>query len=221
VDAFAFTGDTSTVAEIRVVVADDHQLTLSGVADSLTAHGIRVVGRAHSAPDAIAQVLETSPDALVSDLDFGPGPTGLDVAAHLRKDLPKLGIVVLSAYADPRLHHTSFQEAPRGLVYLIKQQVSKTDDIVDAVRLSIERARRADKGELPSIDLTQSQISVLRLVAQGLTNQAIAGQLSVTEESVAKTINRMIKRLGLESNPTLNSRATLIQSYFDLVGANK
>jgi DNA-binding NarL/FixJ family response regulator len=59
------------------------------------------------------------------------------------------------------------------------------------------------------------------LVAQGLANQAIANELSVTEESVSKTINRMIKRLGLPTGANINSRAALVQSYFDLVGANR
>jgi DNA-binding NarL/FixJ family response regulator len=157
----------------------------------------------------------------VSDLDFGPGPTGLDVAEHLRKQFPKLGIVVLSAYGDPRLHHTSLKQAPPGLVYLIKQQVTETNDIVEAVRASIRRAESAELGELPKINLTPGQISVLRLIAQGFSNQAIASQLSVTEESVSKTINRMIKRLGINSGPSTNSRAALIQSFFDVVGANR
>lgn len=209
------------MSELRVVVADDHQLTLSGVADSLSMNGVSIVGRARNAPDAIALVLQTKPDALVSDLDFGPGPTGIDIAVHLRKKMPKLGIVVLSAYGDPRLHHASLGEAPRGLVYLIKQQVSETADILDAVALSISRADKAEKGELPRINLTPAQIAVLRLVAQGLTNQAISRQLSVTEESVSKTINRMIKRLDLPTGPNINSRAALIQSYFDVVGANR
>ena len=209
------------MTELRVVVADDHQLTLSGVADSLSMNGVSIVGRARNAPDAIALVLATKPDALVSDLDFGPGPTGIDVATHLRKSLPKLGIVVLSAYGDPRLHHASLGEAPKGLVYLIKQQVADTADILDAVALSIVRADTAEKGHLPRVNLTPSQIAVLRLVAQGFANQAIARELSVSEESVSKTINRMIKRLDLATGPNINSRAALIQSYFDAVGANR
>jgi DNA-binding NarL/FixJ family response regulator len=221
VDSRALTRDTSRVTNLRVVVADDHQLTLSGVADSLTANGIQVVGRARSAPEAISLVNSLTPDALISDLDFGPGPTGLDIAAHLRKQFPRLGIVVLSAYGDPRLHHTSLDDAPRGLVYLIKQQVLETSDIVTALRRSILRAEKAEAGELPSVNLTHGQISVLRLIAQGFSNQAIAEQLSVTEESVSKTINRMLKRLGIASGPTVNSRAALVQSFFDLVGANR
>jgi DNA-binding NarL/FixJ family response regulator len=111
--------------------------------------------------------------------------------------------------------------APKGLVYLIKQQVSETAEILDAVTLSIDRANKAEKGQLPRVNLTPAQIAVLRLVAQGLTNQAIATELSVAEESVSKTINRMIKRLDLTTGPNINSRAALIQSYFDVVGANR
>lgn len=204
-----------------VVVADNHRLTLSGVADSLSAHGMAVVGQGNSAAEAFALVEKLKPAALVTDLDFGPGPTGLDIAARLRKSHPTLGIVVLSAYADPRLHQVNLREIPRGLVYVIKQQVATTEDLVRAVHTSIENARKAAKGELPKIDLTASHIAVLRLVAQGFSNSAIAETLTITEESVAKNINRMSKRLGIESGPEVNVRAALIQHYFDAVGANQ
>ena len=204
---------------LRVVVADDHSLTLQGVSDSLISHGISIVGRGRSAGEAVALVKEQKPDALVTDLDFGPGPTGLDIAESLRATLPKLGIVVLSAYGDPRLHSESLTKAPAGLVYLIKQQVHSTAALADAILVSIDKAAKAERGELPTINLTSAQISVLRLVAKGLSNSAIAEELSVTEDSVSKTINRMLKRLGIQQNSTVNSRAALLQSYFDMVGA--
>ena len=204
---------------LRVVVADDHSLTLQGVSDSLISHGISIVGRGRSAGEAVALVKEQKPDALVTDLDFGPGPTGLDIAESLRATLPTLGIVVLSAYGDPRLHSESLTKAPAGLVYLIKQQVHSTAALADAIVVSIDKAAKAERGELPTINLTSAQISVLRLVAKGLSNSAIAEELSVTEDSVSKTINRMLKRLGIQQNSTVNSRAALLQSYFDMVGA--
>ena len=205
---------------LRVVVADDHGLTLQGVSDSLVAHGISIVGRGKSAGEALTLVNALKPDALVTDLDFGPGPTGLDIAQNLRAALPRLGIVVLSAYGDPRLHSESLTKAPAGIVYLIKQQVDSTQTIADAIALSIDKAAKAERGELPSINLTSAQISVLRLVAKGLSNAAIARELSVTEDSVSKTINRMLKRLGIEHNSEMNMRAALLQSYFDMIGAN-
>lgn len=205
---------------LRVVVADDHGLTLQGVSDSLVAHGISIVGRGKSAGEALTLVNDLKPDALVTDLDFGPGPTGLDIAQNLRAAHPRLGIVVLSAYGDPRLHSESLTSAPAGIVYLIKQQIDSTQTIADAIALSIDKAAKSERGELPSINLTSAQISVLRLVAKGLSNAAIARELSVTEDSVSKTINRMLKRLGIEHNSEMNMRAALLQSYFDMIGAN-
>jgi len=70
------------VNPLRVVVADDHSLTLQGVSDSLLSHGISIVGRAQSAAEAVSLVKEHTPDALVTDLDFGPGPTGLEIAQN-------------------------------------------------------------------------------------------------------------------------------------------
>jgi DNA-binding NarL/FixJ family response regulator len=212
--------DTQEVEKIRAVVADNHSLTLSGVADSLSTHGITVVGQGNTAAEAIELVTATKPDVLITDLDFGPGPTGLDVASRLRDAYPKLGIVILSAYGDPRLHHVSMDHIPAGLVYLIKQKVSSTLEIVDAATLAIKNADKATKGTLPQINLTASQIAVLRLLVQGMSNAAIGANLSISEESVAKTINRMAKRLDITSGPDVNIRGALIQSYFDLVGSN-
>ncbi len=208
------------VNSLRVVVADDHNLTLQGVSDSLLSHGISIVGRGQSAAEAVSLVTEHTPDALVTDLDFGPGPTGLDIATSLRSRFPKLGIVLLSAYGDPRLHSESLVSAPAGLIYLIKQQVGSTSQLADAIVSSIDKAAKAEQGDLPVINLTSAQISVLRLVAKGLSNQAIAGELSITEDSVSKAINRMLKRLGIAQNSSVNPRAALLQSYFDMIGAS-
>lgn len=206
------------VKALRVVVADDHNLTLQGVSDSLLSHGISIVGRGQSAAEAVSLVKEHTPDALVTDLDFGPGPTGLDIATSLRSSFPKLGIVLLSAYGDPRLHSESLVSAPAGLIYVIKQQVGSTSQLADAIVSAIDKAAKAEQGELPSTNLTSAQVSVLRLVAKGLSNQAIAEELSITEDSVSKAIHRMLKRLGISQNSKLNSRAALLQSYFDMIG---
>jgi len=62
---------------------------------------------------------------------------------------------------------------------------------------------------------------LLRLIAQGRSNNAIARDMSITEESVSKNINRMVKRLGIEPSSDTNTRAALLQSYFDLIGSNR
>jgi DNA-binding NarL/FixJ family response regulator len=98
--------------------------------------------------------------------------------------------------------------------------VESTAQLAEAITVSIDKAVKAEDGELPAINLTSGQIAVLRLVAKGLSNHAIAQELSVTEDSVSKTINRMLKRLGIAQNSGVNSRAALLQSYFDMIGTN-
>lgn len=202
-----------------MVVADDHRLTLVAVSDSLTMHGLVVVGTASSPRGAIDAVIKYEPDALVIDLDLGPGPTGIDVAVHLRQSQPLLGIVILSAYADPRLLSLELPEAPGGTVYVVKQSVSETQEIVEAVGSAIARARsRDERSALPRVDLTRSQVAVLSLVAEGLSNSAISTRLFITEESVAKIIGRLLKRLGITAGGALNTRAALAHRYFDFIG---
>jgi DNA-binding NarL/FixJ family response regulator len=207
------------VTGYRVVVADDHRLTLVAVADSLTMHGLAVAETASTPRGAIEAVIKHRPDALVIDLDLGLGPTGIDVAVHLRQSQPLLGIVILSAYGDPRLLSLELPEAPGGTVYVIKQAVSETQEIVDAVESAIDRARSHDQGSvLPRVDLTRSQVAVLSLVAEGLSNAGISARLFITEESVAKIIGRLLKRLGITAGGDLNTRAALAHRYFDFVG---
>ena len=203
---------------LRVVVADDHGLTLSAVSDSLQVNGLVVEARASSAREAVDAVVKHQPDALVIDLDLGPGPTGIHVAARLRQRFPHLGVVVLSGYADPRLFAPSIPTAPRGTVYLVKQQVADVAAVVDAVRASVERAAAGDAASVPAVALTSSQVAVLDLVAQGFTNGAIAQRLFISEDSVAKSINRISKRLMISTGPETNTRGALTSRYFELVG---
>lgn len=203
---------------VRVVVVDDHGLTVSAVSDSLEVHGLDVVGRASCARSAVDEVVKHQPDVLVIDLDLGPGPTGIHVAITLRRRFPRLGVVVLSGYADPRLLSPTVPAAPPGTVYLVKQRVSEISTVVAAVHDAAQRAVLGLPATVPTVDLTHTQVAVLDLVAQGLTNSAIAERLHITEDTVSKTINRMAKRLRIPQGPETNTRGSLANRYFEFVG---
>lgn len=203
---------------LRVVVADDHGLTLSAVSDSLQFNGLVVEARALSAREAIDAVVKHQPDAIVIDLDLGPGPSGIHVAVRLRQRFPHLGIVVLSGYADPRLLSPALPPAPAGTVYLVKQKVADVSAVVMAVHSSLELAREGTLACVPSVGLTHSQVTLLDLIAQGLTNGAIAARLHITEDSVAKSVNRIAKRLDVAQSADVNTRGALAKRYFELVG---
>lgn len=204
---------------LSVVVVDDHRLTAMGIADSLRARDIRVAAIAHSVAQAVQSVNEHSPDVAVVDLDLGPGPSGLDLAAAFRSSHPAMGVVVLTAYEDPRLFIPGLQQLPRRIVYLVKQRIDSVDDLIEAVTVAKQYAEGSatPPSSLPFV-LTTTQAGLLRLVAQGLCNQAIALQLSLTEDSVAKSINRLAKRLGVIHSEGTNLRVGLTQRYYDMVG---
>ena len=203
---------------LRVVVVDDHGLTLSAVSDSLEVNGLTIVARASGARDAVSAVLSHRPDALVIDLDLGPGPSGIHLAVSLRERLPKLGVVILSGYSDPRLFSSSLPAPPKGTIYLVKQRVADVATVVAGVRESVRRAAAGDPSTVPAVELSRAQVQVLDLIAQGLTNNAIAEHLCITEASVAKTINRIAKRLGVTQDAKTNTRGALTRRYFELVG---
>ena len=212
--------DTEGVSALRVVLADDHRLTANALSDSLRAHGVDVVSVVHSVPEAMVAISEQSPDVLVSDLDMGPGPSGLDLADKVRHKKPRMGIVILTAYEEPRLFSGGMKDVPDDWIYLVKHQVTKVDELLGAVDLAYRygiRELAAPKRKKRFV-LSDSQASLLRLVARGLSNQAIAEEMSVTTDSVAKAINRLVKRLGVQGSDSTNVRVALTQRYFDYVG---
>lgn len=205
---------------LRVVVVDDHKLTANSIGDALERHGMLAVARTHSAADAIEACSSAVPDALVIDLDLGPGPTGIDVALEVRRHHRKMGVVILTGYEDPRLLDSRLPALPPACVYMVKQKLDDTTDVVEAVHLAIQLINRpGDKASAkPRVSLTDSQVDILRLVASGLSNQAIAARLSLTLSAVEKAINRLAKKLEVDSELGVNIRVGLTHRYLDMVG---
>jgi DNA-binding NarL/FixJ family response regulator len=206
------------VKPLTVVVVDDHGLTLSAVSDSLAINGLTVLARARDAVSAVNAVIKFQPDALLTDLDLGPGPSGIHIAVSVRKRFPLLGVVILSGYSDPRLLSASVPDAPSGSVYLVKHQIDDTRVVVAAVRDAVERARVGAEASVPALDLTRTQVTVLDLLSRGLTNAAIADRLSVSEDTIAKHVTRMAKKLGISKGEGTNVRGALTGAYFAFVG---
>ena len=205
---------------LRVVVVDDHKLTANAIGDALERHGMLAVARAHSAADALAACSDHTPDALVIDLDLGPGPTGIDVALEVRKTLRNIGVVLLTGYEDPRLLDARLPALPPACVYMVKHKLDDTTDVVDAVYMARDLiAGPGPKTPVkPRVSLTDSQVEILRLVASGLSNQAVAARLSLTVSAVEKAINRLAKKLDVDSEADTNIRVGLTHRYLDMVG---
>lgn len=203
-------------APLRVLVADDDAMTRTLVAAVLQSAGWEPVGPCASVADAMAQAHEQHPVAAVIDLDFGRGPTGIDLAHGLRALNPRIALVLLTSYAAPVLAGIE-RVPPPGVQYVLKRSVGDTETLVAAVRAAIA-APLDSPSHAVDIGLTEAQLDILRMVAAGLTNAEIARRLQLAEASVAMAVNRIIKKLDVKAGPDQNQRVLLVSAYRDLVG---
>ncbi len=204
----------------QVLVVDDDRFTASLLAEALTGAGWSVLGPAHDVAGALAMVdRETSLDAALLDLDLGPGPDGIDVAVALRQRFPAVGLVVLTAYRTPRLFRPDRYEVPVGVRLVSKADVRDIALIDAELRAAIAAPHAINPGAmtpavtLDGVQLTDRQVLVMRLVADGLSNAAIADRVGIAEASVEKAVARLIRRLELSVEDGGNPRVLLARAY--------
>lgn len=210
--------------ELAILVIEDDAFTRTSISGALTNAGLKVVAAAGDARSAIYAFTKHDPHVIVADLDLGIGPTGIDLARSFRLRNPKLGIVMLTTYTDPRLLRNDISEMPPGCEYLIKNQISSIETVKTAVTNSFTNANSMALvtvgKELPDWihDLTQVQIETLRMVAQGLSNAEIAIQRFVSEKAIEQTISKIAKTFGIPKATNQNQRVHIARIYFRLAG---
>jgi two-component system, NarL family, nitrate/nitrite response regulator NarL len=202
---------------LRVLILEDDDFTRMTLAAVVSSLGHEVVGQAGTIVQAIDCARSASPDVAIVDLDLGVGPTGIDAAHGLRGVLPEIGIVVLSSYADPRVMGKRSRPMPAGARYLSKQDLGDASILDDALRASLVM-EESSVTLLRHLDLSESQLEIMRLVASGLSNDEIARRLWLTEAGVRRAITRLLRKLGLESTKEVNARVLLTRAYAQLAG---
>lgn len=152
------------------------------------------------------------------DIDLGPGPSGLDIAYVLRRINPKIGLVFLTSYSDPRFVGSGKNDLPAGSRYLIKSQLNDISVLETIIDQTLQNPLRTSR-KLPKVEvrLTHNQIRILESIAAGKTTGEIAEQLGVTEKSIEATISRIHATLG-DSSPNMNKRVKLTNYYYRLIG---
>ena len=211
---------------MRVVVADDVMLTREGIVRLLTEAGIDVVAEADDAERLLREVRLKRPDAAIVDIRMPPTHTdeGLVATHQIRTEHPEIGVLVLSQYVEPSYALRLLEEHPERVGYLLKQRVFDVAVLVDALRRIAEgetvvdptivtrllgRRRRED----PLAELTDREREVLAVVAEGLSNRAIAARLFVTERTVEAHVKQIFLKLGLGMNPGSHRRVLAVLAY--------
>lgn len=204
------------MSTIRIVLADDHPVMRDGVRNLLEQEAdVSVVGEAADGDDALRMTKELEPDVLVLDMEM-PGLKGVEVARRLRADGSPVRILALSAYDDRQYILSLLATGAAG--YLIKEEAP--DTIVDAVRgvargedgwlsrrVSARVAEWTQRGETAGDDLTEREMDVLRLVAEGKTNQEIGHALGISPKTVEKHLEGVFAKLGVSSRVEAAVRA--------------
>lgn len=201
----------------RVLLVEDDAFTRTTVRGALMSAGINVVAHSGSAAEAIRLAAEHRPHAAVIDLDLGPGPNGIDVAARLRRDLPSIGVVILTSYADPRLTGRNVRTLPGGTVYLTKAGMTSPEVLTDAIDVSMRLASNAAVAGSPTdirpagatAGLTDDQVAVARMIADGLSNAEIGARRGVSQATVERAILGIATALGIETTSSTNRRVLI------------
>ena len=211
---------------MRVVVADDVLLTRQGIVHLLREAGIEVVAEAEDAEGLLREVRLARPDVALVDIRMPPTHTdeGLVAAQTIRADFPQVGVLLLSQYIEPSYALRLLQEHPERVGYLLKERVFDIATVVDALRRIVDgetvidptivsrlvgRRRRQD----PLTVLSEREREVLGLVAEGLSNRAIAARLVVTERTVEAHTTQIFQKLGLPESPDQHRRVLAVLTF--------
>jgi len=194
-------GDDTRV--LRVVVADDNRLIISGIRRALEDDDeISVVGEAYSGADLLVLVDQTDPDVVLLDIRL-PDVDGLHCLEQIRERHPDVKIVMLSAYSDPEHIQTALLHGASG--YIVKTVNPR--DIPAALRQAVEGSVYHAVGlpesevatEVRAAGLTERELTILRAVARGLSNPAIGRELWVTEQTVKFHLTNIYRKLGVRN----------------------
>lgn len=210
-----------TDGPIRLLIADDHPMFRYGLRAALAdVDGITVAGEAADGDAAVAMAGELGVHVVLMDLDM-PGMNGIDAIGELRRRLPEVAVLVLTMYDNDESLFTAMRAGARG--YLVKG--AEQEQIVRAVRavvlgevvFGIGVAERAlayfaaapvgGRAARPLPELTDREIEVLRLVADGLNNAEIARRLFLSEKTIRNHISSIFGKLQVDDRAQAIVRA--------------
>lgn len=213
---------------MRVVIAEDSLLTREGLRSLLAKAGVEVCGEAADPTTLLSSVATTRPDAAIIDVRMPPTHTteGVVAAERILADYPGTAVLVLSQYIEPGYALRLLDERPDGVGYLLKERVFDPVVLLDALRRltegesvvdpSIVKALLDDRSHRRALpQLSDREREVLSLVAEGLSNSAIAARLFIAERTVEAHITRLLPKLGLPEGPDVHRRVLAALAYVE------
>lgn len=206
----------------QVLIVEDDQFTRTMLSSALAAVGIAAVGSTDNAKEAIELVNHLNPDVVLLDLDLGPGANGLDIAIKLRELKPNLGIVFLTSFSDPRFVTENPVQMPVGARYIQKHEIADLKQLqIMILQAKYKPLLNQPKRAAAVVELTDKQLTILKLVASGLTTAEIAAELKLSERAVEKTLTKLQDQLGIAKSNKFNPRVLLTRAFLQISGSKQ
>lgn len=210
---------------LTVVVAEDEFVTRAGIVHLLSSAGFNILAEAGDFESLLRAAAEHRPDVVVTDVRMPPTRTteGLMAAQEILAERPTVGVLVLSHVDDPE-QLASLLDGRRSIGYLLKERLMEADTLVAAVRrvaagecvidpqvvaAVLHRRRRTE----PLDVLTHRERDVLALIAEGLSNAAVAQRMHVSERTVEVHVGAVLAKLGLDLDHGVNRRVLAVLEF--------
>ena len=213
---------------MRVVIAEDSVLLRAGLIKLLSAAGIEVLAAVGDAGELLAAVPVHRPDAVIVDVRMPPSHTdeGIRAALVIRLQWPEVAVLVLSQYVEERYAADLLSANTSSVGYLLKDRVADVGEFVAALRRVADGGTALDpevvaqllvRRRIDPLDrLTPREHEVLRLMAEGRSNSAIAQTLVITDSAVAKHINSIFTKLDLHPGDGDHRRVLAVLRFLEV-----
>jgi len=210
--------------KLRVLIVDDDPLVCSLLAEVI--RGLSYETKAAlSAAEARKICQSFDADVAIIDVDLGAGPNGFDLANNLRVLNPAIAIIFLTNLIEPKLAGRSSKDLPAGRAYLVKSRMSDTSLLDQAIKQASRGKGSEFRDDLEAInplgDLSRSQLDVIRMVAQGKSNEEIAAERGTTVRAVRMILVRAFQSMGLDENLGPERRVLASIKYLKTIGQTK
>jgi DNA-binding NarL/FixJ family response regulator len=208
---------SKTTKELRVMLVDDDEFSLTILGESMQ-QWASVLG-VSTVSDAVTKIEAFDPHAVITDLNFNGGPDGGELLRHLEAEYPWIGRVVLTSHSSPTLALNRGSAIPTDTVYLVKADVAGGAALKLAVEESIRglsQAVQTKKVEAEQrIQISKSQAEVLKLIAAGKSNAAIATTLGITIRAAEGLVQRTFAALQLKPDEENNVRVLATRMWIE------
>ncbi|MFM1779133.1 MAG: hypothetical protein RIS51_278 [Actinomycetota bacterium] len=206
----------------QVVVVENEPLLRDLVGRALETAGFSVTTAANAA-DARRVCKQVDPDALIVDIELGPGPNGFDLVDVIKAEIPEIGVVFLTNLPDPRLGNRETAKLPKNSAYLHKSKLLSGDDLIDALEAVLrenvpDSYKHNTTSDNPYLNLSKRQLEVLQLLSNGSTNNQIAAARGTSVRAVEAMVSRIFEILQIDPDAGGNPRVEAAAKYLQISG---